>query len=157
MKYFTLDEFAVSSSHPKLVEKPTGIIASNCKKLAECVLDKIREKLARPITITSGYRNDKLNAAVGGSSTSAHRYGLAADCICSGDMMDMVKIAVENGLVFDQIIIEYGKVVNGSICSPKWVHIGLSNTHNRMQILFYDGRSYRSVKIVKSTNYKFTV
>ena len=42
-------------------------------------LQLIRDKLGTPITITSGYRCIQHNAAVGGSSTSRHRYGMAAD------------------------------------------------------------------------------
>ena len=42
-------------------------------------LQTIRDKLGKPIKVTSGYRCIPHNAAVGGSSGSKHRYGMAAD------------------------------------------------------------------------------
>lgn len=42
-------------------------------------LQLIRDKVDRPLKITSGYRCILHNAAVGGSSGSKHRYGMAAD------------------------------------------------------------------------------
>lgn len=42
-------------------------------------LQLIREKVDRPLKITSGYRCITHNAAVGGSQNSKHRYGMAAD------------------------------------------------------------------------------
>ena len=42
-------------------------------------LQLVRDKVGKPIKITSGYRCIKHNAAVGGSSGSKHRYGMAAD------------------------------------------------------------------------------
>ena len=42
-------------------------------------LQLIRDKVDRPLKITSGYRCIAHNAAVGGSQNSKHRYGMAAD------------------------------------------------------------------------------
>lgn len=42
-------------------------------------LQAIRDKLGKAIKVTSGYRCITHNAAVGGSSGSKHRYGMAAD------------------------------------------------------------------------------
>lgn len=42
-------------------------------------LQTIRDKLKKPLKITSGYRCLKHNSAAGGSSGSKHRYGYAAD------------------------------------------------------------------------------
>lgn len=42
-------------------------------------LQAIRDKLGKAIKVTSGYRCLSHNAAVGGSSGSKHRYGMAAD------------------------------------------------------------------------------
>jgi zinc D-Ala-D-Ala carboxypeptidase len=45
-------------------------------------LEALRHKLGdRPITVTSGFRNNACNASVGGSSNSQHRYGTAADLV----------------------------------------------------------------------------
>lgn len=42
-------------------------------------LDALREDLGRPVTITSGYRCEAHNRAVGGSPNSQHLLGKAAD------------------------------------------------------------------------------
>lgn len=45
-------------------------------------LQFVREQYGQPIKITSGYRCESHNAAIGGVDTSAHRYGLAVDIAC---------------------------------------------------------------------------
>ena len=42
-------------------------------------LDRIRKQLGKPIRITSGYRCEKHNSAVGGAKHSQHRLGNACD------------------------------------------------------------------------------
>jgi uncharacterized protein YcbK (DUF882 family) len=49
-------------------------------------LDAIREKLGRPVTITSGLRCSEHNRAVGGRPTSAHLKGLAVDISCGSSI-----------------------------------------------------------------------
>jgi zinc D-Ala-D-Ala carboxypeptidase len=45
-------------------------------------LEALRHKLGdRPITVTSGFRNNACNASVGGASNSQHRYGTGADLV----------------------------------------------------------------------------
>jgi zinc D-Ala-D-Ala carboxypeptidase len=68
------------------------------------------------LTITSGYRSAKLNAVLGGSKTSAHMQGLAADLQAQGlsalELANLIKSVVTD---FDQIIHEYGR----------WTHLGV--------------------------------
>jgi hypothetical protein len=70
------------------------------------------------IIITSGFRSPKLNSAIGGSKTSAHMDGLAADFVCHGFGSPFeVATAIYShmpDLMFDQLINEFGR----------WVHIG---------------------------------
>ncbi|MEN1760728.1 YcbK family protein [Anoxynatronum sibiricum] len=54
--------------HPLLLEK----------------LQQLRSKVKRPVIITSGYRNASHNARVGGSPTSQHLLGTAADIRVTG-------------------------------------------------------------------------
>jgi uncharacterized protein YcbK (DUF882 family) len=49
-----------------------------CEELIE-LLEEIRRRYGDPIVITSGYRCQKHNEAVGGSESSYHRIGQAAD------------------------------------------------------------------------------
>lgn len=160
MKYFTIKELCVSGSYPKLVEIPKlgTEVYNNLTKLINTTLDPLREALGKPITVTSGYRPEKLNNAVGGSKTSSHRFGLAADIHTGNNSSDNLKIVsamLEKGIDFDQIIIEYPTFnISGDITSAKWIHIGLSKTTNRKQVLYYYNKKYYPVKILKNFLFK---
>lgn len=155
-KYFTISEMCVSGSHPKLAvvpEKGTSIY-NNLLYLIER-LDKIREKWGGPIICTSGYRSPALNKAVGGSKTSAHLTGMAADIHPkSGDIMDLAALIATMEMDFDQLILEKTTVKNGEIVSCQWLHLGFSRTKNRNQILAWDGKTYKPVKITKEVKFK---
>lgn len=93
--------------------EPTPEIVENLRKLCNEALEPIRA-LIGPMHVNSGYRADEINKAVGGSVTSAHSYGLAADIkplkVSRKQMCDAITKA---GLKLDQVI-----------CEPTWVHIG---------------------------------
>jgi hypothetical protein len=79
-------------------------------------LERVREALGQPMYISSGYRGPKLNALVGGSKTSDHMKGLAADFTCPvfGDSTTICKYLalMANTIDFKQLINE-----------GRWVHI----------------------------------
>lgn len=160
MKYFTIKELCKSNSNPSLVVYPAqgSQIYRNLVRLIETVLDPIREKLGKPITVSSGYRSEKLNNAVGGSKTSAHLLGLAADIHTGNNSSDNLKIVstiLGNNIDFDQIIIEYPTFnTAGDITAAKWIHVGLSKTTNRKQILYYYNKKYYPVKVLKNFLFK---
>ena len=52
---------------------------ANLQQLCEQVLQKVREHFGKPVTVNSGYRSPELNKAIGGSTTSDHCKGMAAD------------------------------------------------------------------------------
>ena len=84
VKHFTISELTYSSKAKELHIDNTPFsyaIIDNLTNLVETILDPIREAWNAPLIITSGYRSDALNKAVGGSKTSAHRCGLAADVV----------------------------------------------------------------------------
>lgn len=155
MKYFKLNEFAVSSSYPKLVEQPTDTVAKNIELFIDKVLDPIREKIGIPITITSGYRPSKLNKAVGGAANSNHLYGYAADLVCGNKRSDNLKIVyalLDLGLPFDECIIEKGTLTN-----PQWIHLAYKPSGNRRRFEYSsNGKSYRPVKAVKQVTWKLS-
>lgn len=123
-KYFTLQEFLTSSTaRQKSIENlPTWNIVEHLNELA-LFLDDLRAAWGSGINITSGYRNNKLNAAVGGVENSIHRLGYAADIQPANGKMQEFKVFVKNWIKtkdFDQCIIEKkGKI--------EWIHIGLYN------------------------------
>lgn len=78
-KNFTLSEFEVSSEHPHLVEPVPAHLVPNIKALVDNVLQPICDATGWRCRITSGYRGDRLNKAVGGTDTSQHPKAEAAD------------------------------------------------------------------------------
>lgn len=84
---FTSEDFAVSSSFPQLVRAVPDELMPRVRALAVLLqelqdwLDLTYGRSRYRIVITSGYRPDELNAAVGGSSRSLHRTGHAVDFV----------------------------------------------------------------------------
>lgn len=66
-------------------------IRCNIERLCTHLLDPIRESIGRPILINSGYRSPEHNRRVGGSPTSDHLRGLAADIRIAGLMGPEIK------------------------------------------------------------------
>lgn len=131
IKHFTLAEFLNSATARRLNidNTPSFEVVDNLNRLAD-YLDGVREKLGKPITITSGYRCSLLNNIVGGVPTSQHQKGLAADLVCS-DMDKLEKVLRETG-GFDQLIKEH---YHGS--KHFWYHVSVAprNGKPRNQIL----------------------
>lgn len=59
-------------------------VAQRLVTLVATVLDPLRGHLERPVRVTSGYRSFEHNARIGGSRTSAHMRGEAADIVVPG-------------------------------------------------------------------------
>jgi len=130
MKYFTLEELITSADAVKygINNEPDQIQKNNLLYLIEHVLEPARAKLGMPITVTSGFRCQKLNAKVGGSITSHHTKGEAVD-LCCADNAKLYNILKEMGK-YDQLIWE-----KGNDKCPAWVHISYNAGINRKQLL----------------------
>ena len=133
MKYFTIDELCHSDTAIRLniPNSPDSKSVRNLVSLIENVLDPLRESFGKPIIVNSGYRSRSLNTIVGGSATSQHLFGQAADITAQDKrdnriLFDMLKHQGN----FDQLIWEKG----GSLY-PDWVHVSYSTISNRRQIL----------------------
>ncbi len=137
-KYFTLEELfhsdkAVSmglDNDPRniLSVENSEIIITNITRLVVEVLDPARELLGKPISVSSGYRSEKLNKAVGGANTSQHLLGEAADITCYNNkyLFDIIK----QNLIFDQLILEES-TINGK--KGGCVHVSYRKGKNRKQ------------------------
>ncbi len=125
IKYFSLSEFLNSATAKRLGidNTPTFEIVDNLNKLAD-YLDAIREKLGKPILISSGFRCPILNKAVGGVANSQHQKGLAADLVCA-DMESLEKVLRETG-GFDQLIKEHRKGSNSF-----WFHVSVCTRNGK--------------------------
>ena len=121
-KYFYLEEFLTSSTaRQKSIENtPSWEIVLRLRKLAR-FLDGLREEWGSGIRVTSGFRNERLNSAVGGVPNSIHKIGYAADIYPVNGKFEEFKKFVKNWIKdkdFDQCILE--KKGNS-----EWIHIGL--------------------------------
>lgn len=129
---FTLEELVASdkAKELKIDNRPTDQIALNLKFTA-AGLERIRAFLSdTPIVITSGYRSESLNKAVGGAKNSQHQKGEAVDFICP-KMLSPWEVckALESSvrvLGIDQLIYE-----------RMWVHVSFT-TNPRYELLTLD-------------------
>ncbi len=147
-KHLSLAEVTRSESAKRrgISNMPTPAHIENFKLLAENIFEPIREHFGKPIHISSGYRSDALNKAIGGSKTSQHCAGEAIDIDMDGSANGvtnkMVFDYIKDNLNFDQLIWEFGTASN-----PDWVHVSYESTgKQRKQIL-------RAVKSGGATTY----
>ena len=80
-RYFTLSELthSLTAQAHSIPNVPTAEALKNLEQLVCNVLDPLRQRWGVPIRVTSGYRSAALNRKVGGSATSYHLRGMAAD------------------------------------------------------------------------------
>ena len=119
-KNFALSEMVKSATAERLNvdNSPSDIHLVNLTHLAIHILQPVRDQFG-VITINSGYRSPALNAKVGGSKTSQHCNGQAADFESfSTPNPDLAKW-IANNLEFDQLILEFYDGVNPN---SGWVH-----------------------------------
>lgn len=128
MKYFTMAEMTATTQ--KFDNTPSEAQRINIIELVETVLDPLREAWGSAIRINSGFRSEKVNAAVGGANTSSHRIGSAADLWpVNGKFEEFKKFVLEfmKGRKFDQCIIEKNSA------GSQWIHIGLRHEDGRQR------------------------
>ncbi len=110
------------NNSPKTIEQ-----LDNMVRLIHYVLQPLREKLGKPVNISSGFRCRELNALVGGKANSQHLTGEAADIYVNGcPAANLYNYIIGCGIDFDQLILEKNK--RGS-----WVHISYRQNKNRKQ------------------------
>lgn len=142
-KNFWLNEFIRSQTATRLGidNTPPPDVIDNLKLLCANILQPFRDAIGHPIFISSGYRCPELNAEIGGSKTSDHRFGLAADIDSANNNVfyyNHLRDKFKN--VFDQLIWEFG-----DDNYPAWVHVSYNPARMRGEIL----RAYPGGKYVK--------
>ena len=131
---FWLNELTKSSTADRLgISNEPGIEEIvNLTVLTQHVLQPVREHFG-VITVNSGYRSPALNSKVGGSKTSQHCFGEAADFEQLGTPNGEVATWISKELDFDQLILEFytkGKPNSG------WVHCSFKKDgSNRRKIM----------------------
>lgn len=136
-KNFSLSEFTKSATADKLNidnSKVPEYVKNNIKELVYQVLQPLRDYIDKPITINSGYRCLKLNAAVGGVPTSQHVQGQAVDIKVDGlSSFEIAQAVLDLHLPYDQLILY-----------NDFVHISIG-TRDRRQLLYnksYNGEQF---------------
>lgn len=133
MKYFSIAEFLNSDAADKYqvsnmpADEELLAVLNNINALVNNVLDPLRAMIARPIIITSGYRSQRVNELVGGSKTSQHLTGKAADFHVQGytpQQMDVVYQTIRMCFDFDQLIFYPSKNI---------IHISWNGDKNRQE------------------------
>lgn len=133
---FYLSELTASemSLRKGIDNTPDPFAVQNLFKLAE-LLEKVRTALGnKAVLVSSGYRSMELNTAVGGSLTSDHMRGAAADFSAPsyGSTRAICEAIIAAGIKFGQLIDEGGR----------WVHISLPEPGVEGQVLTvrFDGK-----------------
>ena len=123
---FTYEELVNSptANRLKINNTPNKQQKESLRKLAIEILQVIRDEYGKPIIVTSGFRCDKLNKAVGGAKNSQHTKGEAADI---RSVSDSIK---DNKEIFDLILRlqKEGKIKFGQLIDEynyNWVHVSL--------------------------------
>ena len=137
---FALDELTASETAARhgIDNTPDEATIQNLTRLAN-TLQEVRALLGnKVIIVSSGYRSPELNQKVGGSATSDHCKGLAADFICPsyGTPDEIVRAVMASAVPYKQVIREF----------DKWVHLSIPEEGEapRKQALIIDKQGTRN-------------
>jgi zinc D-Ala-D-Ala carboxypeptidase len=106
---------------------PTEDALANMKILADELFEPLRKKIDEPILVTSFYRSQELNNAIGGAATvSQHITGNAIDLDAIGISNCELFYIIKNEFDYDKLIWELGDDNN-----PAWIHVSYVKGNNR--------------------------
>ena len=127
--------FSETAIRKGLSNDPSPEQIANLTELAQS-LERVQDFLGHSIIIHSAFRSPKVNAAVGGSSTSAHMEGYAADIVCPGfgAPLEVCKAIAGSEIPYDQIIYEY----------ESWCHFSCAPQTRKMVLSKHVGESYQT-------------
>lgn len=112
---------------------PSDKHRANLIEATKKLFQPMREILGKPVLISSGYRSEAVNRAVGGSRTSAHSFGFAIDFTSPSfgtprQIAELLsKELPKRGIEFDQLILEFPESPSG------WIHLGFKSRDGRQR------------------------
>lgn len=124
-KHFTLEELTHSQEAVRrnVDNTPPPEVVEQLERLCRLVLQPLRERLAVPIVVSSGYRNPRVNRMIGGAINSLHVLGRAADIIVpSMNALSVCQMIRVMQLPYDELIYE-----------GTWTHVGVARDENNPQ------------------------
>jgi hypothetical protein len=131
---FSLAEMTKSETALRhdLDNTPGEVETANLKRLAEKVLQPVRNHYKKGVKVNSGFRHPEVNAKVGGSKTSDHCKGQAADIeipgVANADLAEWIK----DNLEFTQLILEF---YTPGIPDSGWVHVSYNPANLKKQVM----------------------
>jgi hypothetical protein len=131
---FSLHELTKSETALRLDldNTPDEQATKNLRLLCEKVLQPVRDHFGKGVKVNSAYRSPESNAAVGGSKTSDHCKGMAADIEIPGVAnADLAQWIMDN-LDYTQLILEF---YTSGIPDSGWVHVSYDPNNLKKQEL----------------------
>lgn len=131
---FSLHEMIKSETALRLNldNTPSDQVVANLKMLAVNVLQPVRNHFQRGVKVNSGYRSPDVNQAVGGSRTSDHCRGCAADIEIPGIANYELAKWIKENLKFKELILEFYTL---GIPDSGWVHVSYDPYDLRCQTM----------------------
>ena len=133
-KNFTLHEMTKSETALRygMANEPSQKEIGNLQVLCEEVLQKVRDYYGMGVKVNSGYRHPLVNSKVGGSPTSDHCKGFAADIEIPGVANAEVAQWIKDNLQFRQLILEF---YTPGVPDSGWVHVSYDPNDLKNQVL----------------------
>lgn len=131
---FSLQELTKSETAMRhgMDNTPGAVEIANLTTLAGKVLQPIRDHFAKGVHVNSGFRHPDVNAKVGGSKTSDHCKGQAADIEIPGVPNAELAEWICDNLAFTQVILEF---YTQGILDSGWVHVSYDPANLKKQSL----------------------
>ena len=124
----TKSEFATRNG---ISNTASPLVIEKLQALTDNILQPVRNKFG-PVIVTSGYRSPESNTAIGGSTTSHHCFGYAADFeVLNMDNRELAIYIRDELAEFTQLILEF---YNGEPDSG-WVHCSYDAADLKCQTL----------------------
>jgi len=129
---FSLTELTKSQTATRkgIDNAPSPEHQENLKLLCTHILQPVRDRFERIVSVSSGYRSPELCEAIGSKTTSQHAKGEAADFEIYGLSNKELADWINENLYYDQLILEYWKKEDPN---SGWVHCSFSLNGNRKQ------------------------
>ena len=130
-QHFTLAEMIRSGAAVRLniANEPSAEVVENLRLLCENILEPLRRRFG-VIRITSGYRCQALNQAVGGVGHSQHLCGEAADIhVSNREVGFKMYHFIEKKLPYHQLFFEHRKSD-----SARWIHVSFHLERRRTKV-----------------------
>lgn len=140
MVWFSIDEMVRSDTAKKygIDNRPSEEIKNNLILFIETVLDPIREDWGGPVSVSSGYRCERLNKVVGGAENSGHKYGFCADLQVSGGSLRLRKFAKFVKKWMEDHQMKYDEIIYESSGGVTWLHFCWIGKDGRQRMKSFD-------------------